>query len=222
VELSVRFLRQLIRSRPRLAMSMLAGVAIAILLPWHPHIVTRLLIAWNFAIWSYLILIGWLMARATPEQVRGIAEKEDETGLIVLAVLSVAAVASIVAIVAELATIKGTSGDVRLLHYLLTGATVFGTWFFMGTLFTFHYARVFYQAKGGMVPLFFPEGELHPDYWDFLYFSFTIAAASQTGDVNLMTRSVRKTALAQMVLSFFFNVSILGLSINIAAGLIGS
>lgn len=202
-------------------MSMLAGIAIAIFLPWHPQVVARLLIGWNGAVWSYLFLIGWLMARATPAQVRGIAEQEDETGLLVLVVLSTAALASLVAIVLELSTVKGLSGDLHIVPYLLTGATVLGSWFFMGTLFTFHYARVFYEAGDGVLPLYFPEGKLNPDYWDFLYFSFTIAAASQTGDVNLMTGSVRKIALAQTILSFLFNVAVLGLSINIAAGLIG-
>lgn len=36
-----------------------------------------------------------------------------------------------------------------------------------------------------------------------------------------MTQNLRKTALAQMVLSFLFNVAVPGLSINLAAGLIG-
>jgi uncharacterized membrane protein len=205
-----------------LASSLLSGIAVAFLLPVHPPLVTRLLIAWNVAIWMYLILIGWLMTHATPAQVRGIAEQEDETGLMVLVVLSTAAIVSLVAIVLELSTIKGMPGSLRLAHYLLTGATVLGTWFFMGALFTFHYARMFYQEGNDILPLYFPDRQMNPDYWDFLYFSFTIAAASQTGDVNLMTRSVRKIALAQMILSFFFNVSILGLSINIAAGVITS
>ena len=53
-------------------------------------------------------------------------------------------------------------------------------------------------------------------------FSFTIAVAAQTSDVIVMSRSMRKVVLAQSVLSFLFNVAILGLSINIAAGLVGS
>jgi uncharacterized membrane protein len=61
----------------------------------------------------------------------------------------------------------------------------------------------------------------NPDYWDFLYFSFTIAVAAQTSDVIIMNRSTRKTVLAQSILSFLFNVAILGFSINIAAGLLG-
>jgi uncharacterized membrane protein len=217
----MRVLRLVIRSHPRLAASMLAGVVVAIFLPFHVQMVTRLLVGWNTAVWSYLLLMGWLMVHATREHVRSIAEREDETGLLVLVVLSAAALASLVAIVMELSTSKGMPSPVRLEHYLLTGATVLGTWFFIGTLFTFHYARLFYQADADRLPLYFPENLRNPDYWDFLYFSFTIAAASQTGDVNIMTGSARKAALAQTILSFFFNVAILGFSINIAAGVIG-
>ncbi len=213
--------RQLIHYRPRLAFSMIAGLAIALALPSHLQLVTRLLVGWNTAVWMYLVLIAWLMMRSTPEQVRRIAEQEDETGAVVLVVLSAAAFASLVAIVMELSKAKGLAPDLRLAHYLLTGATVLGTWFFIGALFTFHYARMFYQADPAFPPLQFPERERNPDYWDFLYFSFTIAAASQTGDVNIMTTRLRRTALAQTILSFFFNVAILGFAINIAAGVVG-
>ncbi|MFD2273819.1 DUF1345 domain-containing protein [Undibacterium arcticum] len=67
---------------------------------------------------------------------------------------------------------------------------------------------------------FFPEGEQQPNYWDFLYFAFTIAVAAQTADINIQSRSMRKAVLAQSVLSFLFNAAILGFSINIAAGLV--
>jgi uncharacterized membrane protein len=39
--------------------------------------------------------------------------------------------------------------------------------------------------------------------------------------VTVMNREMRKTVLAQSVLSFIFNAAILGLSINIAAGAVG-
>jgi uncharacterized membrane protein len=70
--------------------------------------------------------------------------------------------------------------------------------------------------------LAFPDQEPNPDYWDFLYFSFTISVAVQTSDVQVMTHSARKVVLAQSILSFLFNAAILGLSINIAASLVGS
>ena len=34
----------------------------------------------------------------------------------------------------------------------------------------------------------FPDKETNPDYWDFLYFSFTIAVAAQTSDIAVLSR----------------------------------
>jgi len=55
-----------------------------------------------------------------------------------------------------------------------------------------------------------------------MYFSFTIAVASQTADVAISTRSMRKLVLLQAVLSFAFDTTILALTINIAAGLLAA
>ncbi|TZF90986.1 DUF1345 domain-containing protein [Cognatilysobacter lacus] len=213
-------LHKLVRARPRLVSSLAVGAVIAALLPDSLHVITRLLVGWDAAVWIYLVLMGWLMMTATSEQVRRIASQEDESGPVVLLVFSLAAAASLAAIVLELSKAKGMPLSERAPHYLLTGATVVGTWLFVATLFTFHYARMFYRGDHTKPALQFPEGELDPNFWDFLYFSFTIAAASQTADVNIMTPSLRKTALAQTVLSFFFNVAVLGFAINIAAGVV--
>jgi uncharacterized membrane protein len=88
-------------------------------------------------------------------------------------------------------------------------------------LFTFHYSRLYYTSPRQQRALKFPDEEAQPDYWDFLYFAFTIAVAAQTADVTVMNRSLRKTVLAQSILSFLFNVAIIGLSINVMASLIG-
>ena len=58
-----------------------------------------------------------------------------------------------------------------------------------------------------------------PDYSDFLYFSFTIAVATQTADVAITNRSVRRLVLAQSVLSFVFNTAIVAFTINMATSL---
>jgi uncharacterized membrane protein len=46
--------------------------------------------------------------------------------------------------------------------------------------------------------------------------------AVQTSDVTVMSRPMRKLVLGHSVLAFFFNLLILGLSINIAAGFVNS
>jgi len=99
---------------------------------------------------------------------------------------------------------------------------LFGSWCLVATLFTFHYARTYYRSPTERRALRFPDDCASPDYWDFLYFSYTIAVAGQTSDISVMSRPMRKIVLAQSILSFLFNVAILGLSINIAASLVGS
>ena len=79
---------------------------------------------------------------------------------------------------------------------------------------------MFYLPPEDPRPLQFPDDPPEPDYWDFAYFAFTIAVACQTADVSLRSHSMRKTVLAQSVLSFLFNASILGLSVNVAASLV--
>lgn len=214
--------RRLINRRPRLLIATLTGVGITVLLPETLPLLTRLLTGWNIAVWSYLLLMGWLMLRASHARVRRIAEQEDENAALILTVLSIGAVLSLAAISIELATLKELPGILRAGRYLFTGATVLGSWFLVGTVFTFHYAHLFYRAPQGSLPLRFPDNEANPDYWDFLYFSFTIAVAAQTSDVSVQTRTMRKVVLAQSVLSFLFNVAIIGLSINIAASMVGA
>jgi uncharacterized membrane protein len=214
--------RRLIHNRPRLIVATIAGIGVGLFLPAYWSLLTRILAGWDFAVWSYLLLMGWLMLRASHARVRTIAQREDESAAIVLALLSIGAVLSLAAIVVELATVKDLPVALRLSRYAFTAATIFGSWCLLGIVFTFHYAKMFYQAASGCRPLHFPDQEENPDYWDFLYFSFTIAVAAQTSDVSVHTRAMRKVVLAQSVLSFLFNVAILGLSINIAAGVVGA
>lgn len=214
--------RRFVNRRPRLSLASIAGIGIAVSLPSAWPLLTRLLTGWNIAVWSYLFLMGWLMLRASHARVRKIAEQEDENAALILAVMSIGAVLSLAAISIELATLKDLPAGLRIGRYAFTGATVLGSWFLVGTVFTFHYAHMFYRAAPGRLPLLFPDNEINPDYWDFLYFSFTIAVAAQTSDVSVQTRPMRKVVLAQSVLSFLFNVAIIGLSINIAASLVGA
>lgn len=209
-------------THPRLISAIVAGIVVGLFLPSPLNPVVRALIGWNVTVWFYLCLMGWLMTRANHVRVRNIAEQEDQSAGVILAIMSIASMVSIAAIIMELSTVRGLPLVLRLTHYAFTGSTVFGSWFLVATLFTFHYARVYYRSPTERRALSFPDKEDNLDYWDFLYFSFTIAVAAQTSDVIIMSHSMRKIVLAQSILSFLFNVAILGLSINIAASLVGS
>lgn len=218
----MNLIRQTIRARPRLFAAILAGIACGWVLPARWDAVTRALAAWNVTVWLYLLLTAWLMARSDQRHLRDYAEQEDRSAASILGIMSVGALASIAAIVLELSTARSLDLEHRLGHYAFTGATVIGSWLLVTVLFTFHYAREFYQSPPSARALRFPDLEASPDYWDFLYFAFTIAVAAQTSDVCVMSRSLRKAVLVQSVLSFLFNAAIIGFSINIAAGLVGS
>jgi uncharacterized membrane protein len=215
-------LHRLPRSRPRLVATIAAGVATGIVLPSHWTAVSRVMTAWNVTVWCYLVLMAWTMMRAGHAKVREIARREDENAVAVLVIVCLACVLSIAAIVLVLGDAKALPPAERGLHYIFTAATLAGSWLMVGVIFTLHYAHMYYIAPEHHRPLHFPEEQSSPDYWDFLYFSFTIAVAAQTSDICIQTRPMRKAVLAQSVLSFFFNAAVLGLTINIAAGLIGT
>ncbi|MDR9751761.1 DUF1345 domain-containing protein [Pseudomonas sp. SZMC_28357] len=208
----------LARTHPRLSAAATLGIAAGILIP-ADSIVSNILIGWNTGVWAYLTLMLWLTIRAKAPDVKLIAEVEDENAGLVLLVVCIAALASLATITFELAGSRDLESSRKLLHYGFTALTVIGSWLLIGVIFSVHYARLYYTWDGKEPALRFAEGLTTPNYWDFLYFSFTIGVAVQTSDVGVATRSLRKIVLAQSLIGFLFNTAILGFSINIAAGL---
>jgi uncharacterized membrane protein len=215
-------LQRFVSSRPHLSSAVLLGALLGPFLPHDWTTLTRTLVCWNAAVWVYLASMAWMMMRADHRDVRERAEREDERQPVIMAVLSVAAVASLVAIVSQLSSLQNVPPPDRAAHYLFTVMTLLGSWFLVGTIFTVHYAHLYYNDEAVQPPLTFPDEQAQPDYWDFLYFSFTISVAAQTSDVTVRSREMRRVVLGQSVLCFFFNLAILGLSINIAASLINT
>ncbi len=180
----------------------------------------RFLIGWNVAVWIYLLLIGWLMLRANHQRTREISEREDPGAVLVLTIVSLIAVTSLAAIGAELAAARGSVDPIA--RYLVAAITLLGSWTMLNVLFGFHYAHLYFRSTRESKPLRFPDDPPpDPDFWDFLYFSFTIAVAAQTADVAVASGEMRRTVLAHSILAFLFNVAILGATINVAASLIG-
>ena len=210
----------LTHTHPRLSAAVTFGIAAGILVP-ADSIISKILIGWNVGVWTYLLLMFWLIVRSKATDVKRIADIEDENAGLVLFVVCIAAIASLATIAFELAGSKDLETTRKLLHYGFTALTVIGSWLLIGVIFSLHYARLYYIWDGKEPALRFAEGLTTPNYWDFLYFSFTIGVAVQTSDVGVATRGMRKIVLAQSLIGFLFNTAILGFSINIAAGLFG-
>jgi len=209
--------------RPRLVFSIAFGIVIALMLPdalgLHP--LTRVILGWNAGAWVYLVLALLLMFRSTHASMRSRAIAEDDGRTLVLTLVVLAAIVCLGTIFAQLAVAKSLSESARNWHIALSVLTVVSSWAFTQVMFAMHYAHVYYAAEAAGRPggLDFP-GEERPDYADFLYFAAIIGTSAQTADVGLSSRTMRRVGLVHCVLAFFFNATLLALTINIVSGLI--
>ena len=215
-------LLRLVHARPRLFLAAAVLIVAAFLLPV-PERSTRLLLSWDLAVAAFLGMAMHLMRGATVSQIRARSEREDEGRFGVLILTVGAAVASLIAIIAELAGAQSGDATVHVERLLLALVTILLSWAFIHVIFALHYAHDFYAEDGGRrgAALQFPGGE-DPDYWDFTYFSFVIGMTSQVSDVEIASKSMRRTATAHSITSFLFNLALLSLMINVAASFISN
>ncbi len=209
-----------LRAHPHLVVSGGLGVAAAFAATAIDSVVGRCLVGWNVGVWVYLAWTGWTMTHSDQAHLKRVALAQAEGATTVLAIVALGALASFGAIFMVLAAAKTAGAREALPQVLFTLSTVVGSWLLVPTLFSLNYASP-YHGSAGDNGLNFPEQakDFEPDYSDFLYFSFTIAVASQTSDVTISTRPMRRLVLLQSVLSFVFNTTILAFTINIAASL---
>ena len=205
---------RVVRARPRLFLAAVLGIVIGLVLPSEWRATTRLLVTWDVGVGLYLALAFEAMAKADIARIRRRAAMLDEDRVPFLILTAGAALATIGAIVAELGAKE--SGHAPA-HLALAVVTIALSWAFTHTIFALHYAHEFYVENryedGGLA---FP-GKEQPDYWDFAYFSLVIGMTSQVSDVAVTAKAIRRTVLAHGVVSFFFNVALLALTVNIAA-----
>ena len=213
---------RMIKARPRLLLSAVVGILTVLVLQRVSDLprIACIIVGWNAGACLYLALAGRMIVSSSHERMRARALEEDEGRLTVLALVVAAAVMCLGAIVAELATAQDMAGAERSAHIGLAVLTIVSSWAFTQVMFALHYAHDYYSAVAHGHPggLDFPH-ESAPDYGDFLYFAFIIGTSAQTADVSLTSRVMRRTGLVHCVLAFFFNTTLLALTINIASGL---
>jgi uncharacterized membrane protein len=210
------------RARPRLLGAIAVGAAVTALLPdhWVHHAGSRFLVGWNVGALLYLLLAGAMMVRSGHEQMRRRALVQDEGRQVVLTCVVLAAVIVLVAVGSQLVAVKAMPGPQRYGHIAMAALTVVTSWFFTQTMFALHYAHDFYMVRHRQQPdpLLFP-GTADPLYRDFVYFACVIGTSGQTADVPFNGAALRAIGAVHCVLAFFFNTTVLALTINIAAGL---
>lgn len=184
---------------------------------------SRLALGWDVGVALFLVEAGFKLVRARSTQdIRERSAALDEAGPAVLPLALLAAIASIVVVIGE--ALRAASDGGQGSAAVLALATVALSWSFVHVMFAFHYAHAFYapgargKDRGGLI---FPGGEA-PDYWDFLHFSLIIGVASQTADVQISDKSLRRVSTVHSVTAFVFNTVIVALTVNMAVSLLGS
>ena len=211
-----------IRARARLMISIVIGVAVALLfqVSFAQEQVTHAVIGWNAGALIYIIFTFRMMFGSSHDKIQRRAAAQDEGRMVILILVIVAAVVTLGSIINELALAKKIQSPERFAHVALAALTIVTSWLFTHIMFALHYAHDFYVARshGGLGGLQFPATE-QPDYLDFLYFSCIIGTSAQTADISFTSKPMRRTGLVHCVLAFFFNTTLLALTINIASGL---
>lgn len=208
--------------RPRVFFGAVAGAAALVLLPMSLKPAVRSALAWDIGGLVYLAFALQLMLRFNADQMKARAMRADEGGGVILVLILIAILASFAAMTGLAGEAKEAPKAEKLLYLGLAGATLFISWLVMQVVFTIHYAHQHYRRNldGSDRPaLIFPD-EAKPDYWDFFYFATSIGATSQTSDIAIRTKQMRRLVTLHAVVAFFFNTMVLAITINIAAGLI--
>jgi uncharacterized membrane protein len=63
-------------------------------------------------------------------------------------------------------------------------------------------------------------GNKYPAYSDFLHFSLVIGMTFQTADIIIVEPKIRNLVTVHSLLSFVFNVTLLGLTMGLVGGLL--
>lgn len=219
---------RLFRLHWTLLVALAVAVVVGLLTPDHWRWPTRAASGWDAGVALFLIISTIKMFRTrSTDQIRRRAAEMDDAGSAVLPLSLLAAIASIVIVVGEAATAAPSHAGTTAALVLTTVAL---SWCFIHLIFAQHYAHGFYgpgetatggkskKQRGGLI---FP-GETEPDYWDFLHFALIIGVASQTADIQIADRRLRRISSIHSVTAFVFNTVIVALGVNFAVSLLGN
>jgi uncharacterized membrane protein len=216
----------------RVVLAILVAAAVFLLLPSGTTPELRVIASWNAGVMLLLALIAIMMAESDPQETFRRAQQAEPSNFIILLITLLTSLAGYIAVAFGLRNVDDMSRAVLGVHTVLSIVGVFSSWLLIHTFYAVHYARNYYdetddannspskkrlQFKKGLQ---FPADKDLVDYWDFMYYSFTIAMCYQTSDVSVISPAMRRLTLVHSVVSFFFVLVGLGLMVNVISNFI--
>lgn len=171
-----------------------------------------LLVAFDAGAALYLGLMFHMMSVVNVQSMRQRAQDQNQ-GKWALLITTISLVS--VVVVALSGELHGAK-DQSLKDVVLASISILLSWLFVATVFAQQYAHSFYMAEK---QLGFP-GTEQPDYWDFFYFSLVLSMCCQTSDVTVNSSHMRRLVMLHSISAFIFNIVIIGITVNVVAGVL--
>lgn len=173
---------------------------------------------WDGVAVAFLGLTWTHILGNNPTETERHASVEDSSRTASDVLLLVACVASLVAVGLVLVESSHETGLDKGLLIAMGISSVTLAWITVHTVFTLHYARLYYGSNP-------PDGiDFHaddkPNYRDFAYVALTIGMTFQVSDTDLTTKAIRQTAIKHALLSYLFGAVIVAFTINIVGTLL--
>lgn len=198
----------------RILVSVALGVAVAVVVGntagWRFALAGWIVTAGTYVVWTQLIVLGM-----DAEQTCRWATREDPTRWIADAVILSASVASLGG-VGYVVAAGSRAGHEALAAAVFGILTVAASWVAVHTLYTVHYARLYYSDEPGGINFHDPEP---PRFRDFAYLAFTVGMTYQVSDTEIGLTTIRATVLRHALLSYLLGAVVLAVTINLIAGL---
>jgi uncharacterized membrane protein len=198
----------------RISIAVVLGVAVALAVGntvgWRFALAGWVVTAGIYVVWTQLIIRGM-----DAEQTCKYVTREDPTRWVADVVIVSASVASLGGIGYVVAA--GSHSGAGAIEAAVVGIlTVAASWCAVHTLFTVHYARLYYSDEPGGINFHDPEP---PRFRDFAYVAFTVGMTYQVSDTEIGLTSIRATVLRHALLSYLLGAVVLAVTINLIAGL---
>jgi uncharacterized membrane protein len=179
-------------------------------------------VGWRFAIagWivcaaAYVLWTQYILRRMDAEQTCRWATREDPTRWVADVVILSASITSLGG-VGYVVVAGSHSGNGAIEAAVVGVLTVGASWFAVHTLFTVHYARLYYSGEPGGINFHDPNP---PRFRDFAYLAYTVGMTYQVSDTEIGHTSIRATVLRHALLSYLLGAVVLAVTINLIAGL---
>ena len=173
------------------------------------------LIGFDIGAIAFLSALLPLFKTCETDDMRRHAAENDANRVLLLVLTALVMLVILVAIALEL----GGKGEPTPPAIMLVVATLFLSWLFTNTVYAVHYAHIYYlegegEEGGDNGGIDFPKTP-EPDYWDFIYFSYTLGMTFQTSDSDICSRHLRRVATFHSFLAFVFNIGVVAFTINV-------